>query len=81
MAKVRTADKSVKIAAFAKDELDLLVETLSTRYPSLKVRDSAVMSALVLAARKVPIEVVKALVETYWEREAAEGTSTASDEL
>jgi hypothetical protein len=66
MAEVRVYDKSVRIADFAKDELDELVERLSTDYPELKVTDVAVLSALVLAAARSPAEAVAAVLGTYW---------------
>jgi hypothetical protein len=60
---------SVKIAAFAKAELDLLVESLSTTPPPIDVGDGDLMGALILAARRSPDEAVKAVVRTYWDRE------------
>lgn len=69
MAKPRIPDSSVKIAEFAKHELGQLVETLSTNYPDLKVGDAAVMSALILAARRSPPESIAAVLRTYWDRE------------
>lgn len=70
MAQPRIPDASVKIAEFAKIELDRLVEAVSTFDPDLKVGDGALMSALILAARRSPIESVSAVLSTYWKREA-----------
>jgi hypothetical protein len=49
--------------------LELLVETISTYSPDLKVTDRAVMGALILAARRSPVEAISAVVSTYWSRE------------
>jgi hypothetical protein len=72
MAEPRIADQSVRIALFAKDELDTLVEIISTEHPDIKVTDVAVISALVIAARRSPPEAVAAYLSTYWHRGAAE---------
>jgi len=68
MATPQIADQNVKVSAFAKVELDELVEAISTSSPDLKVPDFAVMSALILAARRSPIEGVAAAISTYWGR-------------
>jgi hypothetical protein len=70
MAKSKIPDSNVKIRTFAKDELDLLVDEISTFRPDQKVRDGAVMGALILAARRSPIESVSAVLATYWDKEA-----------
>jgi hypothetical protein len=68
---------SAKLAAFANAELDSLVDTLYTE-AHLKAAKEDVLSALVLAARRSPIEAVAAIVGTYVAREAAE-IATPSD--
>lgn len=75
MAEARVYDRSVRIADFAKDELDDLVETLSTDFPEMKVTDVAVLSALVLAAKRSPAESVAAVLSTYWKRAADMATA------
>jgi hypothetical protein len=71
MAEPRVPDQSVKIALFAKAEIDELVEIVSTARPDLRVTDGAMMSAVVLAARHLPVEVLVALVSNYWTRAKA----------
>jgi UDP:flavonoid glycosyltransferase YjiC (YdhE family) len=69
MADSRIPDANVKMAAFAKAELQDLVERLSTARPDLKVDKGSLMSALVLAAQRLPIEVIAAAETTYWNEE------------
>jgi hypothetical protein len=64
----RVPDSSVKIAVFAKDQLDLLVEEISTSSPALDVSDADMVGALILAARRSPREAIKAGVLTYWDQ-------------
>lgn len=47
----------------------------------MKIRDKDdIPNALILAARRSPIEAVKAVIETYWKLEArAEGTAGEPD--
>ena len=69
MADERIPTRPVRIAAFAKESLDDLVETLSTDRPDLKVQEGAVMGALILAAHRVPLDAVAAVLTTYWVRD------------
>lgn len=68
MAESQIPEQNVKIARFAKAELDDLVERLSTEYPEMQVTDYALMSALILAAARSPIEGLAAVLSTYWRR-------------
>jgi hypothetical protein len=72
MAKPRLPRKSVKMAEFASAELDRLVDELSTPPAALKVNKEDLAGALVLAARRSPIEATRAIVHTYWDREKEE---------
>lgn len=69
MAKDRIPSKNVKIAAFAKEELDLLVERLSNDRPDLNVTDGALMSAIIIGAQAFPNEALAAVLTTYWSRD------------
>ncbi len=69
MADDRIPTRNVRITLFAKEELDRLVEAISTQYPSLKVKDGALLGALVLAAHHIPHEAVAAILGTYWDRD------------
>src|SRR6266571_4506201 len=69
MAESRIPDANVRIAAFAKVELNDLVERVSTHRRDLKVGDRALMSALILAACRLPVEAVAAVLATYWNQE------------
>lgn len=69
MAEGRIPSAPVRIAAFAKGELEELVENVSTERPDLKVGDGSLMSALILAARRLPVEAVAAVQTTYWNQE------------
>jgi len=62
--------KSAKLRAFAHAELELLVKELYTA--GIAADGQQVLGALVLAARRSPIEAVAAIVQTYVIREAAE---------
>jgi hypothetical protein len=68
MAEGRISEKSVKIAEFAKVDLEILVETLSSTFRSSRLARSQSW-ALVLAARRSPTETVAAVLHTYWSRE------------
>lgn len=68
MAEGQIPDKSVKIAAFSKSELDELVESLSAAFPQLQVGAMPLLSALIDGARRSPPETLAALLETYWDR-------------
>jgi hypothetical protein len=77
MARPRKAPKTgVQVAKFATAELKLLVEELSTTTPALQVGEGDLLGALILAARRSPVEAVKAVVHTYWDREAEEHSRT-----
>jgi hypothetical protein len=69
MAESRIPGGNVKLAAFAKGELEALVESLSTSRPDLKVGEGALMSALILGAQRLPIEAIAAVQTTYWDEE------------
>ena len=60
--------EQTRIAVFAKDELEVLVDSL---YQDADFDTNAVtlLGALVLAARQLPLEVVVALVPAYVRRE------------
>lgn len=62
---------SVTVKPFVLHELDQLRDEL--RENGMKISDKGdLVGALVLAARRSPIEAVAAVVGTYWERESAE---------
>jgi hypothetical protein len=42
---------------------------LSTTKPAWQVSEGDLMGALILAARRSPVEATKAFVQTYWDRE------------
>lgn len=81
MAKGQIPDENVKVAAFAKAELDVLVESLSTQYAALQVTDMALMSALILGATRSPPETLAALLETYWRRHTEQRAIAAATEF
>lgn len=58
--------KNVKVDEIAKRELNDLVAKLATDYPHLRITDYAVAGALISAGSRSPVEIVAALVETYW---------------
>jgi hypothetical protein len=60
---------TVRMAVFARDQLRDFVDDLSTTKAPLSVSDGDLMGALILAARRSPIEAVKAVVATYLEVE------------
>lgn len=70
MAEGRIPGANVKIARFAKQELEKLVESLSNEAPDLRVEEGALMGALIHGALRSPPETVAALLSTYWGREA-----------
>jgi hypothetical protein len=59
-----------RIAEFAHEELEVLVDTLQTE-AHFETSAVTMLGALVLAARRLPLEIVKALVPAYLEREQA----------
>lgn len=71
-----------RIANFANAELDHLVVALYTKL-HFETSGVTLLGALVLAARRLPLEVVRELIPAYLEREQAElaaspGTDTES---
>jgi hypothetical protein len=62
--------KPAKLRTFAHAELELLVKELYTA--GIAANAQQVLGALVLAARRSPIEAVGAIVQTYVAREAVE---------
>jgi hypothetical protein len=62
---------TTKIARFANEELNAFVDDLYTE-GAFKATSGDVVGALVLAARRSPMEAVKAVIETYWDRERVE---------
>lgn len=84
MARNRRAPTThARIAVFAHDELDVLVNDLLTQ-GRFETSGVTLLGALVLAARRLPLEVLIALVPAYLEREQVElaasmGRSQASD--
>ena len=62
---------NVQILPFVKHELDALRGELHAN--GMKISNQGdLVNALILAARRSPIEAVAAVVNTYWEREAEE---------
>lgn len=74
MAKLTT----VRIAPFVRSELDQLRDDLHAVGMPTRSKDD-IPNALILAARRSPIEAVKAVVDTYIQRQAAEKASTDLD--
>ena len=60
--------EQTRIAVFAKDELEVLVDSLY-RDADFDTNAVTLLGALVLAARRLPLEVVVALVPAYVRRE------------
>ena len=69
MAKDRIPSDSVKIAAFAKVELDDLLARIAAHAPDMKVDQAPVLSAVVLAACALPVESVAPLLAAYWRQD------------
>jgi hypothetical protein len=65
---------TARIPGFVRVELDLLRSELHAEGMKISNKDD-ILGALILAARRSPIEAVKAVVDTYIRREAAEGIS------
>jgi hypothetical protein len=62
---------NVLIPPFVKRDLDAVRADLHEK--GMKISNQAdLVNALILAARRSPIEAVEAIVRTYWQREAAE---------
>jgi hypothetical protein len=62
---------TARIPGFVRPELEQLRADLHAVGMKISDKDD-IPNALILAARRSPIEAVKAFVESYWEREAAE---------
>ena len=62
---------SARIRPFVRSEWDGLRQDLHAAGMKIKDKDD-IPNALILAARRFPIEVVMALMTTYWKQEAAE---------
>jgi hypothetical protein len=62
---------TAKIPGFMRPELDALRAELHAAGMKISDKDD-IPNALILAARRSPIEAVKAVIDTYWQREAAE---------
>lgn len=60
-----------RLPQWAKAELQLLVNDLYTE-KDFKTDGSDLLAALILAARRLPLDVVQALIPAYIERERAE---------
>jgi hypothetical protein len=75
MAKATTA----RIKGFVREELDLLRAELHAGGMKISDKDD-IPNALILAARRSPLEAIKAVIETYWGREAAEAAAESPDE-
>ena len=67
---------TARIKPFVRDELERLRADLHAEGMKIKNRDD-IPNALILAARRSPIEAVKAVVETYWKRESEESGGPA----
>jgi len=79
MAKPQIPTTTVRIPKFASAELTELVDELYTKGKGFKVeREGDVVAALVLAARRSPIEAVAAVILSYWERETEEAAKIAA---
>lgn len=75
MARPRKAPtKQARIARFAESELQQLVDKLLTER-GFKASAPDVLGALILAARRLPPDVVIALLPAYIERERAESAA------
>lgn len=61
---------TAKIPAFVRPEWDRLRADLHANGMKVSDKDD-IPNALILAARRSPIEVVMAVMETYWKAEAA----------
>ena len=72
MARPRKAPtKQARVAIFAHHELDVLVDNLYQER-DFNVSPPDMLGALILAARRLPLEVVEALVPAYVARERLE---------
>jgi hypothetical protein len=60
---------TARIPGFVRPELDQLRADLHAAGMKISDKDD-IPNALILAARRSPIEAVKAVIGTYWEREA-----------
>jgi hypothetical protein len=67
----KSPTEQARIASFANEELQQLVDALYTQL-NFKVSAPDMLGALVLAARRLPLEVVESLLPTYVAREREE---------
>ncbi|HYZ75968.1 MAG TPA: hypothetical protein VE596_01220 [Gaiellaceae bacterium] len=70
---------TVRIAAFVRPELDQLRNDLHAAGMPTRSKDD-IPNALILAARRSPIEAIKAIVDTYIQRQAAEKVGGGTEE-
>jgi hypothetical protein len=70
---------TVRIAAFVRSELDQLRDDLHAVGMPTRSKDD-IPNALILAARRSPIEAVKAVVDTYVQRQATEKDRSELDD-
>jgi hypothetical protein len=75
--KLPTDKTSVSISYFALEELNDFLGDLHGKGMKVSAKEDLV-GALILAARRSPIEATKALVQTYWEEEARIAAVTAA---
>jgi hypothetical protein len=83
MARPRNAPRThARVAEFANDELQLIVNDL-LREKKFRTSAPELLGALILAARRLPLDVVQALVPAYVEREQRElaGDSPPTEEI
>ncbi|HLX31813.1 MAG TPA: hypothetical protein VKR79_03475 [Gaiellaceae bacterium] len=65
MPRKRKDSKEARITPYAKMRLEELVDKLATTEPVLPVNEADLVGALVDAARRSPLEAVKAHVQAY----------------
>ncbi len=75
---VKPPSKLRRIPVFVDDELEQLVNDLFSRL-NFKASAPEVLGSLVLAARRLPVEVVRELMPAYVEREREELEATAHE--
>ena len=66
---------TAKIPGFMRPELEQLRAELHAAGMKISDKDD-IPNALILAARRSPVEAVAAVIETYWRREAAEAAES-----
>jgi hypothetical protein len=77
MVRHRRDPEQVRLSRLGREALDELVNILSTTTSPLTVRDWELAGALILAAHRIPVEAVKAVVDTYREAERAREEAAA----